>query len=91
MKVKPTITAQELPAAEMAEQQVNPNPNEFQFQFTTLYYEDLVPPELPHRTASGNVGAAATEKKEEALELLELTESTLVADVCKLSKVEYFT
>lgn len=42
-------------AAEMAEQQVKPNPNEFQFQFIMLDYEDLVPLELTHRTASGNV------------------------------------
>lgn len=60
-------------AAEMAEQQENPNPNEFQLQVTMLDYEDLVPLELTHRIASGNADAAAREKKVEAPELLDLS------------------
>lgn len=53
--------------------------------------EQQVNPKLTHRIASGNVDAAATEKKIEALELLHLTQSTVVADVCRLSKLEYFS
>lgn len=53
--------------------------------------EQQVNPKLTHKIASGNVDAEATEKKIEALELLDLTESTLIADVCRLSKLEYFT
>ena len=73
MKAKPTITTQSRiprPAAEMVEQHVNPNLNEYQFQFTMLDYEELVAQELIHSISSGSVDAAATEKRWKSLNRL---------------------
>lgn len=67
MKAKLTITTHSRtprPAAETAEQQhVNPNVNEYQFQFTMLDYEESAAQELIHSISSGSIDAADTEKR----------------------------
>lgn len=74
----------------MAEEHMNPNLNEYQFQFTMLDYEESAAQEPIRSISSGNVdAAAATEKRLKSLN--HLNGPSLLVSKCMLTfKVRIF-
>lgn len=92
MKVKPTITTQELPDQCQKWLNIRWIQTQMSSSFSSpCWIMRIWCLRANSQNCFRQCWCCSHRKKVEALELLELTESTLVADVCKLSKLEYFT